>query len=467
MIQARITGFYNAVFLTSAVLLSLTFWGLWIVINIFVHGSYDLRPEVYIRYNLLAIIGLLIEHFRANGDNDLVSRDVFRATRKGLRQAAYVGGVLMVTLLFLQDLNISRIFLFTFIPVCALVLMLANASVPAILGRFFFHSRHEMRVLYVGPSKRVKKMSRWAGRMARFGFKIIGLITDDTEKKTVHGVPVLGKVSDLDRITREQKIMIILLLEVPDEKSTLQSLLTQAETRGIRVVTLNTLSEKFQHGLHYIHHYGLDFITVRAEPLQDPLYRCLKRLVDIVVSAPVVVFILPVLMAVVAIAQRRQSPGPLFFRQWRSGLQNQPFEILKFRTMTCANENPSRQAAQNDVRVYPFGRLLRRTSLDEFPQFLNVLRGEMSLIGPRPHMVEHNAQFEKILQAYNVRSLVKPGITGLAQIRGYRGEARTDEDIRSRVECDIEYIEQYSLFLDFYIFVRTIYQVLLPPRSAY
>lgn len=467
MIQARTTGFYNAVFLASAALLSLTFWGLWILINIVVHGSSDLRPEVYIRYNLLAIIGLLIEHLRIHGDYDLVPRNVYKAARKGLRQAIYVGGALMVTLLFLKDLNISRIFLFTFIPLSALVLMLANATVPSMLERFFFNKRHEMRVLYVGPSKRVKKMSRWAGRMSRFGLKIIGLLTDDTDRKTVCRVPVLGKIADLERIILEQKIMTLLLLEVPDETATLQSLLHQAESKGIRVVTRNSLSEKFQHGLYYTHHYGLDFITVRAEPLQDPLYRCLKRLVDILVSAPVVVFILPVLMAIVAIAQRWQSPGPLFFRQWRAGLQNQPFEILKFRTMTCANETPSKQAAQNDVRVYPFARIMRRTSLDEFPQFLNVLRGEMSLIGPRPHMVEHNAQFEKILQSYNVRSLIKPGITGLAQVRGYRGEARTDEDIRSRVECDIEYIERYSLFLDFYILVRTVYHVLLPPRSAY
>jgi lipopolysaccharide/colanic/teichoic acid biosynthesis glycosyltransferase len=157
----------------------------------------------------------------------------------------------------------------------------------------------------------------------------------------------------------------------------------------------------------------------------------------------------------------------LFFRQWRSGLQNRPFQILKFRTMHCENDDPTRQAGKNDARVYAFGRFLRRTSLDEFPQFINVLMGDMSLVGPRPHMVEHNEKFEKILQSYNVRSLVKPGITGLAQIRGYRGEARTDDDIRSRVECDIEYIERYSLFLDIYILLRTGLQVLLPPKSAY
>jgi len=165
--------------------------------------------------------------------------------------------------------------------------------------------------------------------------------------------------------------------------------------------------------------------------------------------------------------QRIQSPGPIFFRQWRAGISNQPFTILKFRTMAIANDDPARQAEQNDSRVYPFGRFLRRMSLDEFPQFINVLRGEMSVIGPRPHMIEHNQQFEKVLQAYNVRSLVKPGITGLAQIRGYRGEARTEDDIRLRVDCDIEYIERYSLFLDFYILLRTAYHLFLPPRSAY
>ncbi len=468
MIQARTTGFCNALFLVSCVIATVTFWCLWAFINLVLHGSSEMRPDVYVRYNLLVLIGLCIERFRAMPDQlDLVSRDVLRAARQGIQQAGYIGGVLALTLLFFQDLNISRAFLFTLIPTIAVVMSLANATLPSFLSRFFFGGRHKIRVLLVGPSKSVKRMNRWSNRMTRFGIQIVGLLADDTDRKSVYRVPLLGKIEDLDKVAVEQKAQLIMLLEVPERKEALSDIMRIAENRCARVITLNTLSERFQHGLQYSHHYGLDFIAVRTEPLQDPLLRVFKRAVDICLALTVVAFVLPVLIAWVAIMQRIQSPGPLFFRQWRAGISNQPFTILKFRTMALANDDPSRQAAQNDSRVYPFGKFLRQMSIDEFPQFINVLRGEMSVIGPRPHMIEHNQQFEKLLQAYHVRSLVKPGITGLAQIRGYRGEARTEDDIRSRVACDIEYIEQYSLFLDFYILLRTVFHLLFPPRSAY
>lgn len=468
MIQSRTTGFYNAVFIASCAVATLTFWLLWIVINLAVHGSTDMRPDVYVRYNLLVLIGLSIERFQTSGDRlDLVSKDVFRAAKQGLRQALYVGAVLGVTLLFLQDLNISRTFLFTLIPVLAITMAAANAMIPSMLSGFFFEGRNQIRVIFVGPSKRVKRMNRWISRMSRFGLRIVGLLSDDTDRKTVYRIPVLGKIADLDRIMAENQAQLVLLLEVPANKEDLHTIMNQAEKRGGRVITVNTLSEKFQHSLQYVHHYGIDFITVRTEPLQDPLVRIMKRAMDVIIALPVVLFIIPPIALAVYVMQRLQSPGPIFFKQWRAGISNQPFAIIKFRTMNCLNDDPARQAAVNDTRVFPFGRFLRHFSLDEFPQFINVLRGEMSIIGPRPHMIEHNQQFEKVLQTYHVRSLVKPGITGLAQIRGYRGEAHTEEDIRSRVECDIEYIEHFSLLLDFYIMLRTVYHVVFPPKSAY
>ncbi len=468
MIKARTTGFYNAVFLLSCVIATATFWCLWALVNTFLLGSSDMRADVYVRYNLLVLIGLCIERFGAGSDRlDLVSRDVFRSIRQGFQQAGYVGVVLGFTLLFLQDMNISRTFLFLLIPAIAIAMSATNAVVPPLLSNFFFKGRHQIRVLFVGPSQRVKRMKRWSHRMARFGFKIVGLLADDTNRKSVYRVPFLGKIQDLDKVIVEQKAQLVMLLEVPDRNDALRDIMRISEHRCARVITVNTLSEKFQHGLQYLHHYGLNFITVRNEPLQDPLIRALKRGVDICLALPVVVVVLPVLIAWVATMQRVQSPGPIFFRQWRDGISNQPFTILKFRTMAVANDDPARQAKQNDSRIYSFGKFLRRMSLDEFPQFINVLRGEMSIVGPRPHMIEHNQEFEKVLQAYHVRSLVKPGITGLAQIRGYRGEARSEDDIRSRIECDIEYIEQYSLFLDFYILMRTGFHLMFPPRSAY
>src|SRR3569623_502909 len=142
--------------------------------------------------------------------------------------------------------------------------------------------------------------------------------------------------------------------------------------------------------------------------------------------------------------QRLQSPGPMFFKHTRAGLKGRTFTIYKFRTMHPQNGGEAIQASEGDARVFPFGCWLRRTSLDEVPQFLNVLRGEMSLVGPRPHLLEHNEQFARVMRNYFIRSRVKPGITGLAQVRGFRGQTRTEADIIRRVESDISYLETWS-----------------------
>jgi putative colanic acid biosynthesis UDP-glucose lipid carrier transferase len=166
------------------------------------------------------------------------------------------------------------------------------------------------------------------------------------------------------------------------------------------------------------------------------------------------------------LCQRLQSPGPLWHRQKRAGLQNRPFEILKFRTMHTGSGDETVQAKRGDARIYPLGRWLRRFSLDEIPQFLNVLSGEMSVVGPRPHLVEHNKQFAEVVQQYHLRTFIKPGITGLAQVRGFRGEARTLDDISARLQSDLIYLENWSLTLDFGIVLRTIWQMIRPPATA-
>ena len=177
--------------------------------------------------------------------------------------------------------------------------------------------------------------------------------------------------------------------------------------------------------------------------------------------------VFPVLTLVVFIAQRLQSPGPLFHVQKRAGMQNREFKIIKFRTMHSNNGEVARQASESDARVYALGKWFRKLSMDEVPQFWNVLRGDMSIVGPRPHLIEHNQQFSKFLANYHVRTFVKPGITGLAQVRGFRGEARNSADIENRVACDIEYLENWNLSLECAIILRTFAHLVRPPRSAY
>lgn len=210
-------------------------------------------------------------------------------------------------------------------------------------------------------------------------------------------------------------------------------------------------------------------MTAASEPLENPLNRLLKRSLDIAVSLPVVLVVLPPLSVVVWWMQRRQSPGALIHCQYRSGLDHKKFLMYKFRTMhEVGNAGElSRQARKDDSRIYPFGRFLRRTSLDEIPQFLNVLIGNMSVSGPRPHLMEHDEKFARIVSTYYTRHFVKPGITGLAQCNGFRGEISEPSLLEKRIGYDMLYIRRWTFSLDLQILLQTVRQVVFPPRTAY
>lgn len=191
----------------------------------------------------------------------------------------------------------------------------------------------------------------------------------------------------------------------------------------------------------------------------------LKRAFDVVVAAGLLTFILPML-AVIAVAVSLSSPGPILFRQLRTGLHGQPFLIFKFRTMRVHEDGPQvKQAEKGDSRITPLGALLRRSSLDELPQLINVVRGDMSLVGPRPHAVSHDAQFARTVPAYNERFAVRPGITGLAQVNGFRGEIKSNEDLNERLDRDLEYCRCWSLSLDIKILIGTVITVAFHRRA--
>jgi putative colanic acid biosynthesis UDP-glucose lipid carrier transferase len=208
-------------------------------------------------------------------------------------------------------------------------------------------------------------------------------------------------------------------------------------------------------------------LCARTEPLERIENRFKKRLFDIFVSSAVIVFILSWLYPIMAIIIKIQSPGPVLFKQLRSGRDNKPFICYKFRSMRVNNDSEQCQASLNDDRITPIGRFMRKTSLDEFPQFFNVLFDNMSIIGPRPHMLSHTEQYRKIIDKYMVRHFLKPGISGLAQINGYRGETKDIRLMEKRVEQDIFYMESWSLMLDLRIVFLTIFNIFRGEKNAY
>ncbi len=387
----------------------------------------------------------------------------------------YVGVTILVVVVAAMDPEVSRLFklslLFGFLGILYVVFLLCHLVVPKRLADALFSSEeYEQRTLLIGPVDKARGISKWIEETAAFGFGMKGSVrTDDEEEESrILHVSRVSDVSMLERIIRNEGIKQILLLEIPLDPEALGLVVNAANKAGVRLLVVNNLDEIFNHDITLFNVHDKRFIGLRDEPLEDPVSRIVKRTMDLAFSLPVVLFVLPPLCLVVKIFQAMQSPGPLFYRQTRAGLANRPFRIFKFRTMRIDKEDSSsQQATAGDPRIYPMGRILRKTSLDEIPQFLNVFFGDMSVVGPRPHMIIHNRRFSEIMDKYHVRTFAKPGITGLAQMSGYRGEAKNDQDVIERAKLDIKYIEDWSLPLDFWIIFSTMRQVVKPPKTAY
>jgi putative colanic acid biosynthesis UDP-glucose lipid carrier transferase len=240
-----------------------------------------------------------------------------------------------------------------------------------------------------------------------------------------------------------------------------------ADQNCIRFKIAPNLDLFFKKQMHIDFLKEIPVISLRNEPLEDLGNRIKKRIFDIVVSSLVLVFILSWLIPIISLLIWLDSKGPVFFVQPRSGKDNKVFPCLKFRTMKVNNHAHTTQATKGDARVTKIGAFLRRTSLDEFPQFLNVLQGNMSIVGPRPHMVKHTDEYSALVGQYMVRQFLKPGITGWAQVNGFRGETRTIGQMQKRVEHDIWYMENWSLILDFRIIVMTIVNMIKGEENVY
>jgi len=215
-------------------------------------------------------------------------------------------------------------------------------------------------------------------------------------------------------------------------------------------------------------YYGyLPILSLRKIPIDEPFNKFIKRSFDVVLSLLIIVGVLSWLTPILGLLIKLESKGPVFFKQKRNGLDYKEFFCYKFRSMRPNPEAHIHQVRKGDERITGVGRIIRKTSIDELPQFINVLKGEMSVVGPRPHMVSHTHMYAERIDKFMVRHFIKPGITGLAQVSGYRGEVESDSDIINRVKYDIFYLENWSLFLDLRIIFQTIYNAIKGDKKAY
>jgi exopolysaccharide biosynthesis polyprenyl glycosylphosphotransferase len=468
MVTQRTEGLYRLFLLCQILIVAALFWfGVWIMVAFYSDGS-QMTWRRYSIYCFLLVIGITIESLSRDGSkNYLLQNELLRQHRLSLRQTFASVITLILYLVATKDAFISRVFFFNFVPWLYVALLFSHHFLPSFLARSIFKGERTEKTLLIGTAQKANQMRAWLRRKSEIGLRSVGLLTDEPIEQTPEGIPVLGVCDDIERVVRERGITQVILLEFPLFTEVNRNILHVCDQLGVRLLILSDLEEKLRHSVTHFEDDGFRFIGLREEPLENPLNRAIKRGIDIAIALPVILIILPVLAAIVWLAQRFQSPGPVFHVQTRAGMQNRQFTILKFRTMRANNHELSRQAREDDDRVYPLGKWFRKLSIDEVPQFWNVLRGDMSIVGPRPHLIEHNNQFSLLMANYNVRAFVKPGITGLAQVRGFRGEARNNSDIEKRVACDIEYLENWNLSLECGIILRTCAQLIVPPSTAY
>jgi putative colanic acid biosynthesis UDP-glucose lipid carrier transferase len=292
---------------------------------------------------------------------------------------------------------------------------------------------------------------------------------DDRKADRLNGddmFPLLGRIADLAQFIKTRHVQTIYISLPMASQPRILDLLDDMRdtTASIYFVPDFFVTDLIQGRIDMV--CGMPVVAVCETPFRgaDGL---VKRISDFVLALVILVLISPLFIAI-SIGVKLTSPGPVIFKQRRYGLDGAEILVYKFRSMTVCEDGESiRQAQKGDSRITPLGAFLRRTSLDELPQFLNVLQGRMSIVGPRPHAVAHNELYRKIIKGYMVRHKVRPGITGWAQVNGYRGETETVEKMRGRVEYDLDYLRNWSLRLDIYIIFKTIFVVFRGQSGAY
>jgi putative colanic acid biosynthesis UDP-glucose lipid carrier transferase len=442
-----------------------------ILAQIFIHLVY--REAWQEQTMTITVIGLLVFSFSAEA-NGLYRpwrmQNILRETRDTIIAWLPVPLALLGFWFFSKtSTHYSRVAAFGWFIFAPLLLCSMRVGVRIGLRILRAQGRNTRRVAILGCTADAERLAESFDNLPWLGLKLQGVYDDRSEERRYVAkhprCKVIGNSQDLLRDCRQGVIDIVYgALPLRAELRTAGLLSALADTTAKVYLVADFLSYSLLTA-QWSQVGNIPVVSVHDSPFEG-VVGFVKRLEDLILGSAIVL-LTAIPMLCIAVAVRVSSPGPILFRQWRYGLSGKRIRVLKFRTMKVCEDGPKIvQAYKNDPRVTRVGCFLRRTSLDEFPQFLQVLTGELSLVGPRPHAVAHNEQYRALIHGYMLRHMVKPGITGWAQVNGLRGETAELEQMKQRVQRDLEYIRNWNVFLDLKIIFLTIIGA-VKGRNAY
>lgn len=373
----------------------------------------------------------------------------------------------IVILFLLKERNLSRYFVFVLAALLLILIGIEKFLFRQILNYIRKIGRNYRRLIIIGAGKVGQDFQNTILNNPHFGYRVAGFLDD--EKKTFLNGKYLGRINDLDLVLQKENIdnVVVALPNYATEK--IEDVIRTCEKYTTRIKIIPDYF-KFLSSKYSITMFGqFPVISVREDKLNEYHWRIVKRGMDITITILLFSFIFSWLWPAIIIAQKIFNPGPVFYKAKRWGRDGKPFECYKFRSMVPFNKQSFEYKLTNrdDPRITPLGKFLRKYNLDELPQFLNVLKGEMSVVGPRPHDEKENIQIKDKINLYMWRHIVKPGITGWAQINGYRGGTSDIMKMDKRTQLDIWYIENWSVMLDMQIIILTVWRMIKGDKNAY
>ncbi len=346
------------------------------------------------------------------------------------------------------------------------LLLLFKTGYYYFLKLYRSHGYNLRYFIVFGFNPEIKQFKKLLDQRTDYGYKFIGYFSDQKKESNKE---ILGDfqqgIQFIKTNNGDVDVIFASLKELDNKQIDALIKVSEENFKHLKFIPDNKDIFKKKLSVEYFEYYPI--LSIEKSPLDDPFNSFVKRTFDVLFSLMVILFLLSWLTPILAIIIKLESKGPVFFKQLRNGKNYQPFYCYKFRSMRPNKYADLKQVSENDKRVTKVGKWLRKTSIDELPQFFNVLLGDMSVVGPRPHMIAENERFRNKVEKFLGRHYIRPGITGLAQVKGFRGEVKNDEDILNRVKYDLYYIENWSIFLDIKIILQTVINIFKGDKKAY